>query len=570
MPIIETMNLNRIPPLILLIALGAPAPRAQRIPLEPMENLVKTGRIDELLDSGADIDSKDPRGRTALIHAVESGEFRTVERILAAGAHPDITGPDGVSPLSAAVLLGREDLVTLLLSVGADPDMISDGPSGSDGPLRPVSPLSLAVDRGEFGIAGRLIEAGANGLYLAEAGAANPLNLPLLSTSLDSRIHRGLARLRDNTDSPDWRGEQWALHTAARDNRWFDAAAILDKAAGPGAAAPGVNFQAPASGAAAPSSPAAGTSSPGPGVVNLQAPAAAAGPGAGTSSPDPTLSAPAAAAPGAPAPPRPPFPFPGVVNAADSRGVTPLMTAVYHGGGAVVSLLLERGARIDALDSDGRDALCYAAAAGHEDILSLLAASETRAFAPASPVLETSPYYWAVIAGHPHILKRLIAMEYPAPESGSGGITLLMTAAWLSDTFAVRALLPIVDDAARRDDEGRSALEWSAAAFERDRRTGRETGRPERGARNYSAARLLARRSKPPRRVQPLITPDADPGVIEAWSPGGPQAAPVRGEAAVWREKRPSPVPLRPGDGDLTLYRILRDEEHLEPTGVIP
>ena len=476
-----------------------------------MENLVKTGRIDELLDSGTDIDSKDPRGRTALIHAVESGEFRTVERILAAGAHPDITGPDGVSPLTAAVLLGREDLVNLLLSVGADPDIISDGPSGPDGPSRPISPLSLAVDRGEFGIAGRLIEAGANGLYLAEAGAANPLHLPLLPTPLDSRIHRGLARLKDNTDSPDWRGEQWALHTAARNNRWFDAAAILDKAPPPGAAGSG-----------------------------------------------------------APAAPRPPFPFPKVVNAADSRGVTPLMTAVYHGSAAVVSLLLERGARIDRLDSDGRDALCYAAAAGHEDILSLLAASETRAFAPASPVLETSPYYWAVIAGHPHILKALIAMGYPAPGSGSGGITLLMTAAWLSDTFAVRALLPIVDDAARRDDEGRSALEWSTAAFERDRRTGRETGRPHRGARNYPAARLLARRTKPPRRVQPLITPDAEPGVIEAWSPDGHPAAPVREQAAGWRGKRPSPVPLRPGDGDLTLYRILRDEEHLEPTGVIP
>ena len=499
-----------------------------------MENLVKTGRIDELLDSGTDIDSKDPRGRTALIHAVESGDFRTVERILAAGAHPDITGPDGVSPLTAAVLLGREDLVNLLLSIGADPDIISDGPSGPDGPSRPISPLSLAVDRGEFGIAGRLIEAGANGLYLAEAGAANPLNLPRLSTSLDSRIHRGLARLRDNTDSPDWRGEQWALHAAARNNRWFDAAAILDTAA----------------------PPRAGTSSPNPA---FPAPAV-----------NPQTAAPQGPPPGAPAAPRPPFPFPNVVNAADSRGVTPLMTAVYHGSAAVVSLLLERGARIDGLDSDGRDALCYAAAAGHEDIFTLLAASETRAFAPASPVLETSPYYWAVIAGHPHILNRLIAMGYPAPESGSGGITLLMTAAWLSDTFAVRALLPIVDDAARRDDEGRSALEWSTAAFERDRRTGRETGRPDRGARNYPAARLLARRTKPPRRVQPLITTDAEPGVIEAWSPGGPPAAPVREQAAVWREKRPSPVPRRPGDGDLTLYRILRDEEHLEPTGVIP
>ena len=538
-----------------------------------MENLVKTGRIDELLDSGTDIDSKDPRGRTALIHAVESGEFRTVEQILAAGAHPDITGPDGVSPLTAAVLLGREDLVNLLLSVGADPDIISDGPSGQDGPSRPISPLSLAVDRGEFGIAGRLIEAGANGLYLAEAGAANPLHLPLLPTPLDSRIHRGLARLRDNTDSPDWRGEQWALHTAARNNRWFDAAVILDKAA-----PPGVTLQAPASGpapppgAAAPPSPAAGTSSPDPALSVPALPASAVNPQtAASGGPAPgAAGSGAASGPGAPVAPRPPFPFPGVVNAADSRGVTPLMTAVYHGSAAVVSLLLERGARIDRLDSDGRDALCYAAAAGHEDILTLLAASETRAFAPASPVLETSPYYWAVIAGHPHILNRLIAMEYPAPESGSGGITLLMTAAWLSDTFAVRALLPVVDDAARRDNEGRSALEWSAAAFERDRRTGRETGRPHRGARNYPAARLLARRTKPPRRVQPLITPDAEPGVIEAWSPGGPPAAPVGEQAAVWREKRPSPVPLRPGDGDLTLYRILRDEEHLEPTGVIP
>ena len=534
-----------------------------------MENLVKTGRIDELLDSGTDIDSKDPRGRTALIHAVESGEFRTVERILAAGAHPDITGPDGVSPLTAAVLLGREDLVNLLLSIGADPDIISDGPSEPDGPSRPISPLSLAVDRGEFGIAGRLIEAGANGLYLAEAGAANPLNLPRLSTSLDSRIHRGLARLRDNTDSPDWRGEQWALHTAARNNRWFDAAAILDKAPPPAPAAP------PSPAAAAGSGAAAGAFSPNPA---FPAPAmtpqtTAPEPPPPAVNPQPTSPggpAPEAAPPGAPPAPRPPFPLPNVVNAADSRGVTPLMTAVYHGSAAVVSLLLERGARIDRLDSDGRDALCYAAAAGHEDILSLLAASETRAFAPASPVLETSPYYWAVIAGHPHILKALIAMEYPAPESGSGGITLLMTAAWLSDTFAVRALLPIVDDAARRDDEGRSALEWSTAAFERDRRTGRETGRPDRGARNYPAVRLLARRTKPPRRVQPLITPDAEPGVIEAWSPEGPQAAPVRGQAAVWREKRPSPVPRRPGDGDLTLYRILRDEEHLEPTGVIP
>ena len=403
--------------------------------------------------------------------------------MLRANADPNLTSPQGVSPLTAAVRLGREDLVNLLLGAGADPNMVTDGPAG------PLSALSLAVDRGEFDIVHRLTEAGANGLYLAEAGEPNPLRLPQVRTAVDSRIRRGLAELQDNTDSPDWRGEQWALHRAARDNMWFDAAAILDAAGGP--------------------------ASP--------------------------------------------------IDAADSRGVTPLITAVRHGNASIVSLLLERGARIDRLDSDGRDAMCYAAAAGRQDILNLLAASQTRAFAAASPVLETSPYYWAVVADHPQILKTLIALKHPLPSGGAEGMTLLMTAAWLSDTFAVRSLLPIVNDAQRRDDEGRSALEWSTAAFERDRRTGRETGRPGLGGRNYPALRLLARRTKSPRRVQPLISPDADPAVIEAWSPGLNPA-----EASQQRLKNPSPVPMEAGDGDLTLYRILRDEEHLEPSAVIP
>lgn len=501
------MIFPRIPLIILLIVLAitlaVPDARAQRTLPEPIDGFLETGRIDDLLDLGIDPDSRDMRGRTVLIHAVESGEFRIVERVLAASADPNLTSPEGVSPLTAAVHLGREDLVNLLLVAGADPNMVSDGPAG------PLSALSLAVDRGEFDIVHRLTQAGANGLYLAESGGANPLRLPEVRTAVDSRIRRGLAELRDNADSPDWHGEQWALHRAARDNMWFDAAAILDAAGGP-----------------------AGSS------AETPAPAQAGAP-----------------------PNRPPSPL----NAADSRGVTPLITAVGHGNASIVSLLLERGARIDRLDSDGRDAMCYAAAAGREDILNLLAASRTRAFAAASPMLETSPYYWAVVADHPQILKKLIALEYPLPSRGAEGMTLLMTAAWLSDTFAVRSLLPVVNDARRRDDEGRSALEWSAAAFERDRRTGRETGRPGLGARNYPVLRLLARRTKSPRRLQPLISPDADPAVIEAWSPGLNSA-----EASRWRLKNPSPVPMEAGDGDLTLYRILRDEEHLEPSGIIP
>ena len=172
------------------------------------------------------------------------------------------------------------------------------------------------------------------------------------------------------------------------------------------------------------------------------------------------------------------------------------------------------------------------------------------------------PYYWAVTAGHPQIVSRLTAVGWPTPEPGAEGITLLMVAAWLSDTYSVRSLLPVVENAGRRDDAGRTALEWSAAAFDRDRRTGRDTGRPRLGHRNYGVARLLARRTKEPTEYRSVVSPDIRAGVIEAWSPRRHPDS-----SREWREKKPSPVPLEPGDGDLTLYRIFRDEEQGEPEG---
>ena len=49
------------------------------------------------------------------------------------------------------------------------------------------------------------------------------------------------------------------------------------------------------------------------------------------------------------------------------------------------------------------------------------------------------------------------------------------------------------------------------------------------------------------------------PELINAWSPVLNSGGSDSGDD--WRDKRPSPVPLVPGDGDLTFYRILRDEE---------
>lgn len=430
-------------------------------------------RIDELLLLGADPDQRDSWGQTPLLYAVNSGQYKLLQRILQTTANPDLIGPNGLSPLMTAVKLGREDLVLLLLESGANANLVHDG----------VSALSLAVDRGEFVIAHRLTDAGADGLFLGELESGNPLGLPVCSVPLDGRIWRGLARLKDNADSPDWGADQWGLHRAVRDGDWFLAAKFLNGGADP--------------------------------------------------------------------------------NRIDSRGVTPLMTAAWHGDQSLVSLLLERGAVARYADIYGVDAVSYAAAGGHVTIVDQLLTEALKSNpsrferGPETAIaLETSPYYWAVTSGRPDILERLIDFRLPLPAEGEEGVTLLMAAAWLSDTFAVRKLIPLADDAGARDEGGRTALAWSAAAFVRDRQTGLENGQKSRGSRNYPAARMLARRTKGPQEYRSIVSPDISPELIEAWSPGGHASM-----AEQWEDKRPSPAPRVPGDGDLTLYRIFRDEE---------
>ena len=80
--------------------------------------------------------------------------------------------------------------------------------------------------------------------------------------------------------------------------------------------------------------------------------------------------------------------------------------------------------------------------------------------------------------------------------------------------------------------------------------------------RNYPVARILAARLRNPAVFTTQPTRDMNSVVIQSWAPG---RDPV--ESDEWRDKKPSPVPSVRGDGDLTLYRILRDEEPGIPSG---
>lgn len=369
---------------------------------------------------------------------------------------------DRLTPLMLAVVQFREDLVMTLLDSGANPKIVADSAQG------PVSALSLAIDRGFFSIARRLMEAGADSRLLSDSHHPNPLNLPLLKIPLDRRIWGSLAEIQSRADSPDWQGERWALHRFARLGDWFQVRRIL----------------------------------------------------AGGMNPD----------------------------TADDYGVTPLMTAAWHGQNAVISLLLDSGASASLKDFSGQDALCYAAAAGQGKVASLLIdAYPVRLSSP----LNESPYYWALAGGHSQIMEILGRGGICLPESGEEGVSLLMVASWLSDIFAVRYLVSRVSNPAMRDEAGRSVFQWCAAAFERDRQSGRDLGINILGNRNYPVARILMHSIT----VAGIGKNLPDPDFVDTWSPG---------ENIRYADKwppLPSPLPLIPGDGDLTLYRILRDEE---------
>jgi ankyrin repeat protein len=463
--------------------------------------------VEILLSRGADPDLADRDGVTALIYAAKNGDYALTERLLDAGADPDLADKGGNSPLIAAVLGSREDLVILLLDRKADPNLVTDM----------GSPLALALGRGDYEIAIRLVESGADGVDLAnpEEGVVNPLKLPVLPVPLDARMWRDGASLRDFASSPDWDAalatgsDRWKLHRAARDNDWRALREELD----------------------------------------------------GGASPDPQ----------------------------DVRGVTPLMTASFHGNESVAGLLLQRGADPQLRDSLGRNALCYAVLPGNRGmvrrLLSVMGNPAVSGSAAQNPVLQNpasvppaaaaldsltgSPVYYALLENRQAVFDDLVSAGISTSPVDAQGTTLLMIAAWRGNAYAVNRLLPLTDGRwgenpgpAAKDSAGRTALEWSLAAFRRDRETGRSLGNEDRGAINYPAVRLLADRLRDPESTVTIPAADTHPAVIASWSPGSG----FGDSAADWRRAKPPIVPEIPGDGDLTLYRILRDEEPGTPT----
>ncbi|RHZ61466.1 ankyrin repeat domain-containing protein [Aspergillus thermomutatus] len=70
--------------------------------------------VELLLDHGADINRKDPKGRTPLLHAMLWNNDQIVEFLLLYDVDPDAESHDGLTPLKLANQKCREDWAKIL------------------------------------------------------------------------------------------------------------------------------------------------------------------------------------------------------------------------------------------------------------------------------------------------------------------------------------------------------------------------------------------------------------------------------------------------------------------------
>ena len=91
------------------------------------------GRLQELLDAGADINARDEHGQTGLMIASRDGKTAAVRWLVERGADLNHTAKYHLSALMLAVINGRDAIVAILVEAGADRSIQGSGAPGFAG-----------------------------------------------------------------------------------------------------------------------------------------------------------------------------------------------------------------------------------------------------------------------------------------------------------------------------------------------------------------------------------------------------------------------------------------------------
>lgn len=138
----------------------------------PLHTLALSGQIhflDQLLDSGVNIDSPDKDGLTALHVSIIGKKEAVISHLLRKGANPHIKDKDGVTPLHYAVQVGAIQTVKLLIKYSVDVNA-----SDNEG----WTPLHVAMQTRNRDIAKVLLLNGADNMRKNKNGRT-PLDLSI-------------------------------------------------------------------------------------------------------------------------------------------------------------------------------------------------------------------------------------------------------------------------------------------------------------------------------------------------------------------------------------------------------
>jgi ankyrin repeat protein len=133
---------------------------------EPAPLLVNKNQAIAVAQLPKDGDYDPPRpegGFTPLLHAAVSGDIESVRLLVAAGADVNQAAGDGATPLIVSIVKHHEDIALFLLEKGADPNVAEPG----------YTALHCAAVTGQMAVAKALLARGAD----ANAGVTMPLRL---------------------------------------------------------------------------------------------------------------------------------------------------------------------------------------------------------------------------------------------------------------------------------------------------------------------------------------------------------------------------------------------------------